>query len=246
MECHRARCNENEAEAESNCVRFQPQHKIQSGKGSLVIEMDQVPKVLRPMVQDWAPEGYVVSFKVRVRCVVMHECALILLRIIPCHVSFCPYRIISYTITSSAGNGSQASHSQGARRSGEVWPSTRDRQRSDTEEGRSRLRGVGTGGALVEVVRDEAISEGWFGRRDGDRGSYCTGALSQTSAMVRREQAGVRRDCLKIPCRSQITSGNRHILFRQQKLPSGGGAWRIARARVTRPHHTQSFAFAGM
>ncbi|CEH14873.1 Uncharacterized conserved protein with similarity to phosphopantothenoylcysteine synthetase/decarboxylase [Ceraceosorus bombacis] len=25
--------------------------------------MDQVPKVLRPMVQDWAPEGYVVSFK---------------------------------------------------------------------------------------------------------------------------------------------------------------------------------------
>ncbi|PWN42062.1 DFP-domain-containing protein [Ceraceosorus guamensis] len=40
-----------------------PQHKIQSGKGSLVIEMDQVPKVLRPMVQDWAPEGYVVSFK---------------------------------------------------------------------------------------------------------------------------------------------------------------------------------------
>jgi phosphopantothenate-cysteine ligase len=40
-----------------------PEHKIQSGKGSLVIEMDQVPKVLRPMVQQWAPEGFIVSFK---------------------------------------------------------------------------------------------------------------------------------------------------------------------------------------
>ncbi|CAD6887285.1 unnamed protein product [Tilletia controversa] len=40
-----------------------PKHKIQSGKGSLLIEMDQVPKVLKPMVQDWAPEGFIVSFK---------------------------------------------------------------------------------------------------------------------------------------------------------------------------------------
>ncbi|UZJ57128.1 hypothetical protein CBS101457_006448 [Exobasidium rhododendri] len=40
-----------------------PEHKIQSGKGSLVIEMDQVPKVLKPMVQQWAPEGFIVSFK---------------------------------------------------------------------------------------------------------------------------------------------------------------------------------------
>ncbi|KAK0551222.1 Phosphopantothenate--cysteine ligase cab2 [Tilletia horrida] len=40
-----------------------PKHKIQSGKGSLMIEMDQVPKVLKPMVQDWAPEGFIVSFK---------------------------------------------------------------------------------------------------------------------------------------------------------------------------------------
>ncbi|KAE8222479.1 hypothetical protein CF319_g4337 [Tilletia indica] len=40
-----------------------PEHKIQSGKGSLLIEMDQVPKVLKPMVQDWAPEGFIVSFK---------------------------------------------------------------------------------------------------------------------------------------------------------------------------------------
>ena len=40
-----------------------PEHKIQSGKGSLVIEMDQVPKVLKPMVEQWVPEGYLVSFK---------------------------------------------------------------------------------------------------------------------------------------------------------------------------------------
>jgi len=39
------------------------EHKIQSGKGSLLIEMDQVPKILKPMVDEWAPDGFVVSFK---------------------------------------------------------------------------------------------------------------------------------------------------------------------------------------
>jgi len=39
------------------------EHKIQSGKGSLQIEMDQVPKVLKPMKEDWNPEGFIVSFK---------------------------------------------------------------------------------------------------------------------------------------------------------------------------------------
>ncbi|KAF9226013.1 DFP-domain-containing protein [Gyrodon lividus] len=39
------------------------EHKIQSGKGSLHIEMDQVPKILKPMVSEWAPGGFVVSFK---------------------------------------------------------------------------------------------------------------------------------------------------------------------------------------
>ncbi|KAL9710242.1 Phosphopantothenate--cysteine ligase cab2 [Leucoagaricus gongylophorus] len=38
-------------------------HKIQSGKGSLSIEMDQVPKILKPMVDEWTPDGYIVSFK---------------------------------------------------------------------------------------------------------------------------------------------------------------------------------------
>ena len=40
------------------------EHKIQSGKGSLVIEMDQVPKILSHVVKDWGAEGMVVSFKV--------------------------------------------------------------------------------------------------------------------------------------------------------------------------------------
>ncbi|KZV72733.1 DFP-domain-containing protein [Peniophora sp. CONT] len=39
------------------------EHKIQSGKGSLLIEMDQVPKILKPMVDEWAQDGFVVSFK---------------------------------------------------------------------------------------------------------------------------------------------------------------------------------------
>jgi len=50
------------------------EHKIQSGKGSLHIEMDQVPKILKPMVDEWTRGGYIVSFKV--------------------HISlFCPYAI---------------------------------------------------------------------------------------------------------------------------------------------------------
>jgi len=39
------------------------EHKIQSGKGSLVLEMDQVPKILKPMIDEWTPQGFVVSFK---------------------------------------------------------------------------------------------------------------------------------------------------------------------------------------
>ncbi|KAF8903349.1 phosphopantothenate-cysteine ligase [Gymnopilus junonius] len=39
------------------------EHKIQSGKGSLHIEMDQVPKILKPLVNEWTPGGYIVSFK---------------------------------------------------------------------------------------------------------------------------------------------------------------------------------------
>ena len=44
---------------------FKSEHKIQSGKGSLHIEMDQVPKILKPLVAEWTREGYIVSFKAR-------------------------------------------------------------------------------------------------------------------------------------------------------------------------------------
>ncbi|CAE6463380.1 hypothetical protein ACGC1H_000090 [Rhizoctonia solani] len=39
------------------------EHKIQSRKGSLIIEMDQVPKILKPLVAEWSTGGFVVSFK---------------------------------------------------------------------------------------------------------------------------------------------------------------------------------------
>lgn len=39
------------------------EHKIQSGKGRLSIEMDQVPKILKPLVDEWTKDGYIVSFK---------------------------------------------------------------------------------------------------------------------------------------------------------------------------------------
>ena len=51
----------------------QSEHKIQSGKGSLLIEMDQVPKILKSMVDEWTREGFVVSFKV---CSLLHYTAL--------------------------------------------------------------------------------------------------------------------------------------------------------------------------
>lgn len=49
------------------------EHKLQSGKGTLALEMDQVPKVLKPLVQEWMPEGYIVSFKVCI-CSITRAC----------------------------------------------------------------------------------------------------------------------------------------------------------------------------
>ncbi|KAJ1973738.1 Phosphopantothenate--cysteine ligase cab2 [Dimargaris verticillata] len=39
------------------------EHKIQSAHGGLTLTMDQVPKFLRPLVHEWAPQSYIVSFK---------------------------------------------------------------------------------------------------------------------------------------------------------------------------------------
>ncbi|KAM4758528.1 phosphopantothenate--cysteine ligase [Cyanocitta cristata] len=40
-----------------------PEHKIQSSEGPLQITMKMVPKMLSPLVRDWAPEAFVISFK---------------------------------------------------------------------------------------------------------------------------------------------------------------------------------------
>nr|APD70905.1 phosphopantothenate-cysteine ligase [Crotalus atrox] len=40
-----------------------PEHKIQSSDGPLQIIMKMVPKMLSPLVKEWAPEAFVISFK---------------------------------------------------------------------------------------------------------------------------------------------------------------------------------------
>ncbi|KAG0270557.1 hypothetical protein DFQ27_004269 [Actinomortierella ambigua] len=39
------------------------EHKIQSGDGVLNLSMEQVPKILKPLVNDWTPKAFIVSFK---------------------------------------------------------------------------------------------------------------------------------------------------------------------------------------
>ncbi|KAJ3109838.1 hypothetical protein HDU97_000068 [Phlyctochytrium planicorne] len=39
------------------------EHKIQSGDGALQLTLDQVPKVIAPLVKEWAPKAFIVSFK---------------------------------------------------------------------------------------------------------------------------------------------------------------------------------------
>nr|XP_009668309.1 PREDICTED: phosphopantothenate--cysteine ligase [Struthio camelus australis] len=40
-----------------------PEHKVQSSEGPLQITMEMVPKMLSPLVKEWAPEAFVISFK---------------------------------------------------------------------------------------------------------------------------------------------------------------------------------------
>ncbi|XP_021490722.1 phosphopantothenate--cysteine ligase isoform X1 [Meriones unguiculatus] len=44
-------------------VSEMPEHKISSSGGSLQITMKMVPKMLSPLVKDWAPTAFIVSFK---------------------------------------------------------------------------------------------------------------------------------------------------------------------------------------
>lgn len=40
-----------------------PEHKIQSASGALKLSLELTPKMLKPLVKHWAPEAFVVSFK---------------------------------------------------------------------------------------------------------------------------------------------------------------------------------------
>ena len=42
----------------------QPQHKIQSADGPLHLTLQQVPKMIGHIRNDWCPQAFVVSFKV--------------------------------------------------------------------------------------------------------------------------------------------------------------------------------------
>ncbi|TPX34930.1 phosphopantothenate---cysteine ligase (CTP) [Synchytrium microbalum] len=39
------------------------EHKIQSGDGALSLQLEQVPKIIKPLVKEWATRGLIISFK---------------------------------------------------------------------------------------------------------------------------------------------------------------------------------------
>ena len=45
-------------------IKLKVEHKIQSRAGGLNLSLDQVPKFLKPLVSEWAPKGFIISFKV--------------------------------------------------------------------------------------------------------------------------------------------------------------------------------------
>ncbi|NWR59169.1 PPCS ligase, partial [Bucorvus abyssinicus] len=50
-----------------------PEHKIQSSEGPLQITMKMVPKMLSPLVKEWAPEAFVISFKLETDPLILIE-----------------------------------------------------------------------------------------------------------------------------------------------------------------------------
>ncbi|XP_039223387.1 phosphopantothenate--cysteine ligase isoform X1 [Crotalus tigris] len=50
-----------------------PEHKIQSSDGPLQIIMKMVPKMLSPLVKEWAPEAFVISFKLETDPLILVE-----------------------------------------------------------------------------------------------------------------------------------------------------------------------------
>ncbi|XP_039856842.1 phosphopantothenate--cysteine ligase [Simochromis diagramma] len=48
-----------------------PEHKIQSSNGPLQLSMKMVPKILSPLVKEWAPQAFVISFKLETDASIM-------------------------------------------------------------------------------------------------------------------------------------------------------------------------------
>ena len=47
-----------------NSFLTQIEHKIQSDDGELLLVLERVPKLIKPLVKEWSPEAFVTSFKV--------------------------------------------------------------------------------------------------------------------------------------------------------------------------------------
>ncbi|KAK1902033.1 Phosphopantothenate--cysteine ligase [Dissostichus eleginoides] len=50
-----------------------PEHKIQSSNGPLQLSLNMVPKILSPLVKDWAPQAFVISFKLETDASILLE-----------------------------------------------------------------------------------------------------------------------------------------------------------------------------
>ncbi|XP_029989984.1 phosphopantothenate--cysteine ligase [Sphaeramia orbicularis] len=50
-----------------------PEHKIQSSNGPLQLRLNMVPKILSPLVKDWAPQAFVISFKLETDATILLE-----------------------------------------------------------------------------------------------------------------------------------------------------------------------------
>ncbi|XP_060949297.1 phosphopantothenate--cysteine ligase-like [Limanda limanda] len=48
-----------------------PEHKIQSSNGPLQLSLNMVPKILSPLVKDWAPQAFVISFKLETNAAIL-------------------------------------------------------------------------------------------------------------------------------------------------------------------------------
>lgn len=203
----------------------QPEHKIQSGKGSLSIEMDQVPKVLKPMVQQWAPEGFVVSFKVSSRI----ESRLLSFTSSKWVFQWRRRLFLTSLLDSistpslSARDRPKPPNPKSRRSSRKVWTSSGDRKRSESKEIRSRVRREkdqvikSNGAARISIHFDLDETErsdertfqsgivGWDSKgkewREGNRGGHSERTLQEAWELdwereTLKEGANLREDAL--------------------------------------------------